>query len=264
MSITQHTSAIILAAGKGTRLNEGQPSEIPKVMHKVCGKPMLEYTLGTLENINISDIVIVVGYKAELIQGYFGDKYKYALQKEQKGTGHAVACAEEFINPANEHILVIQGDDSAFYSPETLVDLIDAHINDKAKVSLLTLIHPQPAELGRIIRNEQGRIQAIKEKEVTTEQEKQIKEINTGTYCFEAKWLWENVKKLKPSATGKGEIILPDLIHLAVAQGQTVSTHTIHDHYEWIGVNTPDQLELANEVMTKRLEHLKVKVPVER
>lgn len=257
MSIIQRTSTIILAAGKGTRLNEGKPSEIPKVMHQICGQPMLKYTLQTLENINISDVVIVVGYQAELIQNYFGNRYKYALQKEQKGTGHAVHCAEKVIDPTNEHILVIQGDDSAFYSPETLVNLINAHVQEKAKVSLLTLKHPHPGELGRIIRNASGQIVAIKEKEVLTDEEKKINEINTGTYCFEADWLWRNIKKLKPSATGKGEIILPDLIHLAVAQGDTVSTHTITDHNEWIGVNTPEQLQLANEVMAKRLEHLK-------
>ncbi len=258
MSIIQRTSAVILAAGKGTRLNDGQPSPIPKVMNKICGRPMLEYTLKTLENVNIMDIVIVVGYKAELIKGYFGTRYKYALQKEQKGTGHAVACAQNEVDPTNEHILVIQGDDSAFYSPETLINLINAHVKDKAKVSLLTLKHPKPAELGRIIRDKQGRIVAIKEKEVLNEEEKKIDEINTGTYCFEAKWLWQNIKKLKPSATGKGEIILPDLISLAVEQKDEVVTHTIHDYYEWIGINTPEQLKLANEVMAKRLKRLKL------
>jgi bifunctional UDP-N-acetylglucosamine pyrophosphorylase/glucosamine-1-phosphate N-acetyltransferase len=258
MSIIQHTSTIILAAGKGTRLNDGLPSPIPKVMNKICGQPMLEYTLKTLENINITDIVIVVGYKAELIKEYFGNRYKYALQKEQQGTGHAVACAAKSVDPTNEHILVIQGDDSAFYSPVTLVNLINAHVKEKAKVSFLTLIHPQPAELGRIIRNKKGQVVAIKEKEVLTPKERQIQEINTGTYCFEAKWLWQNIKKLKPSATGKGEIILPDLIHLAVEQKDKVSTHTIHDHHEWIGVNTPEQLKLANEVMAKRLKRLKL------
>jgi bifunctional UDP-N-acetylglucosamine pyrophosphorylase/glucosamine-1-phosphate N-acetyltransferase len=258
MSIIQHTSAVILAAGKGTRLNHGLPSDIPKVMHKICGKPMLEYTLKTLENINILDIVVVVGYKAELIKQYFGGRYKYALQKEQKGTGHAVACAKDAIDPTNEHILVIQGDDSAFYSPTTLVNLINTHVQEKARVSLLTLKHPHPAELGRIIRNKAGGMEAIKEKEVLTADERKIDEINTGTYCFEADWLWTNIKKLKPSATGKGEIILPDLIHLAVEQKDKVSAHTIHDHYEWIGVNTTEQLKLANEVMAKRLKHLKL------
>jgi bifunctional UDP-N-acetylglucosamine pyrophosphorylase/glucosamine-1-phosphate N-acetyltransferase len=258
MSIIQHTGAVILAAGRGTRLNDGQPSPVPKVMNKICGQPMLEFTLKTLENVNITDIVIVVGYKAELIEGYFGTRYKYALQEEQKGTGHAVACAQNEVDPTNEHILVIQGDDSAFYSPETLINLINAHVKDKAKVSLLTLKHPNPAELGRIIRDKQGGIVAIKEKEVLNEEERKIDEINTGTYCFEAKWLWQNIKKLKPSATGKGEIILPDLIRLAVEQKDKVATHTIHDHYEWIGINTPEQLKLANEVMAKRLKRLKL------
>jgi len=254
MSIIQHTSVIILAAGKGTRLNNGQPSSIPKVMHKICGKPMLEYTLKTLKNLNIADIVIVVGYKAELIRDYFNSKYKYALQKEQKGTGHAVICAQQFIDSTNKHVLVIQGDDSAFYSPKTLADLITIHDKDKAKVSLLTLKHPKPAELGRIIRNKEGHVIAIKEKEATTEEEKKIREINTGTYCFDAKWLWENIKKLKPSATGKGELILPDLIKMAVDQGEVVSAHMITEPKEWIGVNTSEQLEYAEKAMVERLK----------
>lgn len=256
MSIIQHASAIILAAGKGTRLNNGQPSEKPKVMHEICGKPMLEYTLKTLENINITDVVIVVGYKAEMIMEYFGDTYTYATQSEQKGTGHAVMCAESSINKANPYVLVIQGDDSAFYSPSTLIDLIGWHASEKAKVSLLTLTHPHPAELGRIIRNDAGDVIAIKEKEVLTEEEKKINEINTGTYCFESDWLWENVKKLKPSATGKGELILPDLVKMAVDQKQKISAHRITDHYEWIGVNSPEQLAHANTVMEERLRNL--------
>jgi bifunctional UDP-N-acetylglucosamine pyrophosphorylase/glucosamine-1-phosphate N-acetyltransferase len=254
----ENTSAIVLAAGKGTRLNSGQPSELPKVMYKICGKPMLEYTLKTLENINIDDIVLVVGYKAEMIQNYFGHRYKYALQKEQRGTGHAVMCAHEAVNPVNKHILVIQGDDSSFYSPDTLVNLLSWHIKEKARLSLLTLKHPNPKELGRIIRDKSEKIVAIKEKEVLNEKEKKIKEINTGTYCFDAQWLWENIKKLKPSATGKGELILPDLIKIAVEQKDKVSAHIIHDHTEWFGVNTPEQLKLADEAMEKKLKHLKL------
>lgn len=259
MLIMENISAIVLAAGKGTRLNHGQPSEMPKVMYKICGKPMVEYTLKTLENININNIVLVVGYKADVIRNYFGSRYKYALQKEQKGTGHAVMCAKKAVDPTNKYILVIQGDDSAFYSPDTIINLISAHIKDKAKVSLLTLKHPNPRELGRIIRDNKNQIIAIKEKEVLTPAEKKIKEINTGTYCFEAKWLWDNIKKLKPSATGKGELILPDMIKIAVDQKDKVSAHTITDHGEWVGINTTEQLELANDVMEKKLKHLDFK-----
>ena len=255
----ENISAIVLAAGKGTRLNSGQPSELPKVMYKICGKPMVEYTLKILESININDIVLVIGYRGDMIKDYFSTRCKYALQKEQKGTGHAVMCAEKVVDPTNEYILVIQGDDSAFYTPNTIVNLVSWHIKEKAKVSLLTLRHPNPKELGRIIRDKKGEIVAIKEKEVLTPAEKKIKEINTGTYCFAAKWLWENIKKLKPSKTGKGELILPDLIKIAVEQKNKVSAHIIDDHNQWIGVNTTEQLKLANEVMEKKLKHLDFK-----
>lgn len=255
MSVIQHTSVIILAAGKGTRLNAGRPSEIPKVMHRICGRPMLEYTLETLKKVGFEDIVPVIGYKAELIKDYFGPKYKYAIQPEQKGTGHAVICAENFVDKKNKYTLVIQGDDSAFYRPETIANFVKNHDIEKAKVSLLTLRHPKPAELGRIIRDKDGRVVAIKEKEVLTEEEKKIREINTATYCFDSAWLWENLPQLKPSATGKGELILPDLIKLAVEQGEKVYAHLITRAHEWVGVNTPEQLEYANQAMAERLEN---------
>ncbi|MBU0964546.1 bifunctional UDP-N-acetylglucosamine diphosphorylase/glucosamine-1-phosphate N-acetyltransferase GlmU, partial [Patescibacteria group bacterium] len=107
--------------------------------------------------------------------------------------------------------------------------------------------------LGRIIRNKDGQVIAIKEKEVLTEEEKKISEINTATYCFEAGWLWKNIKELKPSATGQGELILPDLVKIAVDNGQRICAHMITDLDEWVGVNTQHQLDIANEIMAKRL-----------
>lgn len=253
MSVINETSVIILGAGKGTRLNEGQPSEIPKVMHKICERPMLEYTLETLDKAGFKDIVLVIGYKYEMVQGHFGEKYKYAIQHEQKGTGHAVMCAEQKVDQGSKNILVIQGDDSAFYRPQTLIDLVEKHAKDQAKVSILTLDHPSPKELGRIIRDKNDKVIAIKEKEVLTEEEKKLSEINTATYCFEAEWLWKNIKELKPSATGKGELILPDLVKMAVDSGQRICAHMITDLNEWVGINTQHQLDIANEIMSKRL-----------
>ncbi len=247
------TSAIILAAGKGTRLNEGRPSDIPKVMHRICSRPMLAYTLDTLAELGTRDIIVVVGYQAAMIQQYFGSRYKYAHQEEQKGTGHAVTCARPQADRGSKYVLVVQGDDSAFYRPQTLVDLVGVCAASDAVISLLTLKHPRPAELGRIIRDDLGHVVAIKEKEVLTEEEKKIDEINAAAYCFQADWLWSNIDKLQPSATGKGELILPDLIHMAVEQGRIVRPHMITDLSEWVGVNTPHQLEIANEVMAKRL-----------
>ncbi|MFA5134191.1 MAG: sugar phosphate nucleotidyltransferase [Patescibacteria group bacterium] len=245
-------SAVVLAAGKGTRLNEGKPSGIPKVMHEIGGKPMLSYTLETLRLAGIGDIVIVVGYKAELVKERFGGGYTYALQEPQNGTGHAVQCAQSSVSKSAEHVLVIQGDDSAFYSVGSIRALLASHVQGGAAVSVLTFRHPNPGELGRIIRDGAGNVVAIREKEVLTDAEKRINEINTGTYCFRASWLWGNLPKLKPSATGKGELILPDLIEMAIEQGEKVTGHTIADPDEWIGVNTPEQLRHANEAMARR------------
>ncbi|MFA6097957.1 MAG: sugar phosphate nucleotidyltransferase [Patescibacteria group bacterium] len=257
MSIIENTSIIILAAGKGTRLNGGQPSAMPKVMYEICGRPMLAYILETLDSMGFSDITIVVGYQSEKIKEYFGDKYKYAQQTEQRGTGHAVMCALPMADPAKENILVIQGDDSAFYQPQTLQDLIKLRTESGSVISLLTLKHPQPGELGRIIRDQSGNVMAIKEKEVLSDEEKKIDEINAAAYCFSAKWLRENIQNLKPSATGKGELILPDLIHLAVEQKLAVRPHMISNLDEWVGVNTAHQLDIANEIMGRRLKEVK-------
>lgn len=252
MSELNETAAIILAAGQGTRLNEGQPSDQPKVMHEIQGKPMLWYTLEMLKPLQLKEVVVVVGYKADVIKDYFGDQCKYALQEEQNGTGHAVQAAAPIINKDVKHVLVIQGDDSAFYATDTIRHLVHSHVREGAAVSLLTLEHPYPAELGRIIRDEGGKLIAIKEKEVLTNTERKIREINTGTYCFRSTWLWENLPLLQPSATGKGELIVPDLIHMAVEQAQIVSSHMIKDPDEWIGINTPEQLEYAQKEMKRR------------
>ncbi len=253
MSVIEKTSVIVLAAGKGTRLNEGEPSELPKVMHEINGRPMLSYTLNLLKEAGFKDIVIVVGYKAEVIKKHFGDTFTYVIQEEQYGTGHAVQCAQGAVDPKAEHIFVLQGDDSAFYRPETIQHFISGHAASGATASVLTLDHPYPGELGRVIRNEYDHIIAIKEKEVLTDQERTIREINTGTYCFQARWLWEHITRLRPSATGKGELIIPDLIAMAVEESRKVAPHKITNPEEWIGINTPEQLEYASQVMAKRM-----------
>lgn len=245
--------AVILAAGKGTRLNRGQPLPIPKVLYKICGRPMISYILDTLDLIGIGNIVIVIGYKADLVKKALGDQYTYVIQGKQQGTGHASRYAERFLSGKVDSILILQGDDSAFYEPETLLNLINLHNREKATLTFLTINHPAPGGLGRVLRDKKGNVKKIIEKEELTEKQEKIWEINAGCYCFDDKWLWQSLFKLKPSKTGDGEYILPDLVGMAVCQGKKVITYKIDDLNQWVGVNDIKQLEYANKLMRKKL-----------
>lgn len=242
-------NAFILAAGRGTRLNNGSPSHIPKVLHRIDGVPMICYSLSILKNIGIKKPVIIVGYKAGLVKKELGNKnIIYALQRKQLGTGHAIACAKKFLKNIDT-ALVMGGDDSSFYKPETLLDLINHHHKSDAVITLLTIHHPDPTGLGRIIKNRKHRIKAIvEEKEATTDQKK-IKEVNAGCYCFKALWLLNNLKRLKSHAKGNGEYYITDLVRIAIHEDEHVTCLKIKNHKEWVGVNTLEQLNEANDVM---------------
>lgn len=237
--------AIILAAGSGTRLNSGNPSEKPKVLYELNNKPMVEYTLELLDQLEIDDKVMVVGYKAEMIQDYFGEKVKYASQPERRGTAHAAKLGEEILNNDITHLLIIQGDDSAFYKPETIKKFMDSC--SEYKIGFTTVKLQEPGQYGRIVRNEQGNVVAIVEKESLTDEQKTINEVNAATYFVERNWFNSVYPTLKPSAVGKGEIIMPDLIAAAADSGEKVVGFEVPVE-EWVGVNTPEELERADKL----------------
>ncbi len=239
----QKICAIVLAAGKGTRMK----SDLPKVLHKVCGRSIISYTLDILNKLKC-DIVIVVGYKKELIQKEFSDKYKYAIQYDQLGTGHAVASAESKVPENTKIILVLNGDDSAFYKPETIKALIQKHIQDNNVISFMSLISPNPSGFGRIKRNENNGVIGIVEEKNASEDEKSIKEINIGSYCFDSDFLWSSLPKLAKNEIS-GEYYLTDLIKLAVSENKKINAYPLKNKNEWLGVNTPEQLDLANKHM---------------
>jgi len=244
-------NAFILAAGKGTRLNNGQPSPKPKVLYEINGRPMILYTLNTLEKIGFKKPIIIVGYKSELIKKTLKNKKLiFVLQEKQLGTGHAILCAKKYLKNYKD-ILVLGGDDSAFYHPSTIKRLIKKHLQEKAVITFLTIEHPNPEGLGRIIRDERGKIVAIVEEKEANLVQKKIKEINAGCYCFQTKWLLNNLTKIKLHPQS-GEYYITDLIKLAIENGEKVIGLKINNHQEWVGVNTPEQLKLANELMRKR------------
>jgi len=244
--IMKNVQAIILGAGKGTRINA---KNIPKVMYLLAGRPIISYILDTLKKIKIKP-VIVVGFKCEVIKKQF-PPYDFALQQKRLGTGHAVMCAKDKILPETATILVLNGDDSAFYKPETLVNLILAHQKDDADLSLLTLVRNNPAGLGRILRDKDGKILGIIEEKLATATQKKIKEVNCGCYCFKPSFLWPALKKVKKNSTG--EYFLTDVVGLAVKEGKKIESFIMKEPNEWLGINTYEELEQAQKKMQQCL-----------
>lgn len=237
--------AVVLAAGSGTRLNDGQPSDKPKVLYQLNGKPMVEYTVELLKQIGIEEIVMVVGYKEEMVQDYFGNQVKYASQPERLGTAHAARIGIDRLNSSIAQVLIIQGDDSAFYKPETIRKFIESCGSKKLGFTSVKLA--DPGQYGRIIRDEKNDVIAIIEKESLNEDQKKINEVNAATYFVDRNWFDQAYLKLTPSAVGKGELILPDLVEIAVSENEKVIGFLV-DQSEWVGINTPEELEKADSL----------------
>jgi bifunctional UDP-N-acetylglucosamine pyrophosphorylase/glucosamine-1-phosphate N-acetyltransferase len=242
--------AIILAAGSGTRLNGGQPSEKPKVLYEICGRPMVSYTVDLLKSLEINEIVMVIGYKAEMVEELFKGQVKFARQEERKGTAHAAKIGEQEMDSEISHLLIIQGDDSAFYKKETINKFIQEA--KEYKIGFTTVKLENPGSFGRIVRNAGGQVTAIVEKEIATVEQMKIKEANAATYFVDRGWFNEKYKDLKPSQVGKGEMIMPDLIAAAFSEGREVLGFEVSPS-EWVGVNTSEELKFANGKMQERL-----------
>jgi len=242
--------AIILAAGSGTRLNDGQPSEKPKVLYEILGRPMIAYTLDLLKGLKIDDCVMVVGYKANQVKKIFGDQVKMAVQKERMGTAHAASVGEKSLKSQINRLLIIQGDDSAFYHQETIKKFIEE--SRGFKIAFTTVKLKEPKGFGRVIRNKAGEVVGIVEKEAATAEQMKIKEVNAATYLIDRQWFVNHYPKLKPSKVGKGEIIMPDLIEIAFKEGERVLGFEVSAD-EWVGINTAEELKKANRLMKERL-----------
>jgi bifunctional UDP-N-acetylglucosamine pyrophosphorylase/glucosamine-1-phosphate N-acetyltransferase len=233
---------VILAAGKGTRLN---CLDKPKVMLEIGHRPIISYAVKTLKQIGFTkeQIVFVVGFKKEQIMDFFKDEVSYAVQEEQLGTGHAAYIGIKSLPNYIEHVLVMGGDDGAFYKAETISDFIEKHINSNCTASLVSAILSDPASFGRIVRGE-NRIEIV-EKEYVNEQQKQIHEINTGTYIFNRKWFDEMFLTM-PKMSKLGEYGINPAFTIAQDKGKNIHVFQLRDNNEWFGINTLSELEEAN------------------
>ncbi len=230
---------VILAAGKGTRLG---CVDKPKVMSEIGGRPIVAYTVETLLSLGLGreQICLVVGFCQNKIREYFGESVVYPEQAEQRGTAHAAFVGMQTLPKHIVQVLVLGGDDSAFYRPSTLQDFVNEHIRRSAALSLLTVELTDPNGYGRIIRQADGRIEVIEKEYLTPEQEK-ILEVSTGTFCFDRHW-FESMFPSMPLLRKINEYGLPTALAVARAQGVPYSLMKLKDPDEWFGVNRPEEL----------------------
>jgi len=242
----ENIGVVILAAGKGTRLG---CSDKPKVMLEIGGKPIVEHTVDMLYSVGFTkpQICLVVGFMASSVKKHFKNRACYATQTEQIGTGHAAFVGMRSFPKNISNVLVLGGDDSAFYTPETIKDFVYKHISSNHAVSVLSVKKDNPANLGRMIRDKEGCLVSIKEKEQLLEEENDIDEINTGTYCFDKEWYQDAFLRM-PIIEKLGEYGLNTSILMAREDGKGVQAVCIEDGGEWFGVNTPGELEEANKI----------------
>ena len=239
--------AVVLAAGQGTRMK----SKLYKVLHPVCGKSMVEHVIDNVKTLDASRIVTVVGHGADMVKEKLGSKSEYVLQAEQLGTGHAVQQAEQLLGDLEGTTLVVCGD-TPLIRPETMKALFEHHQASNAKATILTAIAEDPTGYGRVIRDENGQVAQNVEQKDATEEQKLVKEINTGTYCFDNKALFETLK-LVTNDNAQGEYYLPDVIEILQKQGEIVSAHICDDFNETLGVNDRFALSQAERFMRARI-----------
>lgn len=244
-------AAIILAAGKGTRMNEGEASPLPKVMFEANGKPIVSYAIEAVKKAGIEKIILIVGYKKEMIEKYFGDEVEYAEQAEQLGTGHAVMMAKE--KAAGAKAIIVFYGDHALYKPKTIKDLIETYERQRPTIAMLSVILNEPMSwaFGRIIRDQKEQVQGIIEQKDCTPQQLKIKESNPGFYIFDADWLWQNLSKIKTNNIQK-EYYLTDIIEIAKKQEKRIIALPVSEESEALGINTPEQLKQAETILKKR------------
>ena len=245
--------AVILAAGQGTRMK----SKLYKVLHPVCGKPMVQHVVDQISKLNIEQIVTVTGHGAEEVKAQLGNQSEYVLQEEQLGTAHAVMQTKELLGGKQGTTLVICGD-TPLIKAETMEALFQYHTEKEAKVTVLTAQASDPTGYGRIVRNESGFVEKIVEHKDATDEERMITEINTGTYCFDNQALFDALE-LVNNDNIQGEYYLPDVLEILKNKGEIVSAFKTTDFAETLGVNDRVALAEAEQTMKQRInkQHMK-------
>jgi bifunctional UDP-N-acetylglucosamine pyrophosphorylase/glucosamine-1-phosphate N-acetyltransferase len=245
-------TAVLLAAGQGTRMK----SSLPKVLHPLCGKPMLWHVMEALKLAATEKPVVVVGHGAEAVTKYLGDSAQTVIQEPQLGTGHAAMHAEPLLKGKTDYVIVTYAD-MPLLRGETFQRLVETQRLNPGPLSLLTVVADDPRGFGRIVRKDDGTVSAIVEEYVATPEQQQIKELNVGAYCFKADWLWGALQRIEKNPK-KGEYYLTDIVEIAVKDNLPVQAVVHDDFIETIGINTRVHLSEAEAALRMRInrEHM--------
>lgn len=240
-------TSVILAAGMGTRMK----SKMSKVLHKVCGKPLSKWVIDASEAAGADKVCAVVGHKAETVKEVLGDVCEFALQAEQKGTGHAVMQAIDVIKNSKGEVVILNGD-TPLITAETINKAIEYHKNNGNQATVITAILDDATGYGRIVRDNDGSVLKIVEQKDASEEEKKINEVNSGMYVFDAQSLVYALDKITPN-NAQGEYYLTDTLEILLSAGKKIGGYAISDNDEIRGINDRVQLNEAEKIMQKRI-----------
>ena len=240
--------AIILAAGKGLRMH----SSSPKVLHRLMGRPMLEYSINVVNRVTGLKPLIVIGYGADAVRSTFKESADFIIQDQQLGTAHALLQAEPLLRGKTDYILVTYGD-MPLLTENTLNSLVQTQVSHTGPVTFLTFSADESRGFGRVVRDDCGRILSIVEENQASPEQLILKEMNVGVYCFLAGWLWEFLHSVPLSP--KGEYYLTDLISIAVKRDYSVKTVLLENPIEAIGINTRVHLAEAENYLRNQINH---------
>jgi len=243
-NIFSTVQAIVLAGGRGTRMKAVEKN---KVMCEVGGKPMISYSVSALKELGIEKPIVVVGFSKESIQEYLKNTVEYAIQAEAKGTADAVRSAMSQIKPDTKNVFVLYGDHTTFYTAKILRQLFDHHVASGAGMTLITT-HTEPAGYGRVLRDANGAMIGVVEEKIATEEQKKIREINTGNAVYTVDFLKKYLPKIEMNPIS-GEYYFTDIIELGFRGHEKIETFVVEDELVAVGINTPDQLQNAEQLM---------------
>lgn len=245
--------AIILAAGKGTRMK----SSLPKVLHKVCGKPMVQHLIDKLTEVGISNITVVVGHESQSVKENITGNVTFVEQEKQLGTAHAVMQTASTLKEKNGQTLILTGD-TPLIEIETLQNLLSFQQEQRAEGVVLTTLQENPTGYGRIIRNSDNNVIGIVEEKDTSSNQKQIKEVNTGIFCIDNQTLFNTLPLIKNNNSQK-EYYLTDLVSIFNIKGNKFKTYTIDNAEQLMGINDRVQLSQAEKYLRKQINEFHMK-----
>jgi bifunctional UDP-N-acetylglucosamine pyrophosphorylase/glucosamine-1-phosphate N-acetyltransferase len=238
--------SVILAAGQGTRMK----STLPKVLHPLLGRPMLQYALDTAAAVNQEQPVVIIGHGASQIEQAFTGKARFVVQDPQLGTGHAVQQAEALLRDEADYVVVTYAD-MPLLTAVTLQRVVQAQKANSGPMTMLTMLVDDPRGFGRIVRDADGHVTAIVEEAQASPEQRAIRELNVGVYCFTAEWLWDALRRIPLSP--KGEYYLTDVVAMAIGDGLRVGAELLDNPEEGIGINTRHHLAEAMTIIRRRI-----------